>query len=155
RAGEARVEVGGAGAGLGVAGREDDLEGGVLRCDAEELGAGEPGGADDADGDHIRMTIRRHAWSCKSTRRARRAQPGAAPGGGRVGRRGRQTGAVIPGSAPTKGRLLVATPPLDDPNFDRTVVYVLEHHHEGALGVVLNRPTDEDLTEPLDRWESV
>ncbi len=51
---------------------------------------------------------------------------------------------------PTKGRLLVATPPLDDPNFDRTVIYVLEHHDEGALGVVINRPTDEDLGEPLD-----
>jgi putative transcriptional regulator len=59
---------------------------------------------------------------------------------------------VLPGSSPTKGRLLLATPPLEDPNFDRTVVYVLEHHEEGALGVVLNRPTDEELEEPLDRW---
>ena len=39
-----------------------------------------------------------------------------------------------------RGRLLVATPPLDDPNFDRTVVYMLEHHELGAVGVVLNRP---------------
>lgn len=62
---------------------------------------------------------------------------------------------VIPGLAPTKGRLLVATPPLDDPNFDRTVIYVLEHHDEGALGVVINRPTDEGLTDPLDRWEDL
>jgi putative transcriptional regulator len=63
-----------------------------------------------------------------------------------------QTGAVLPGSSPTKGRLLVATPPLEDPNFDRTVVYVLEHHDDGALGVIINRPTDEVLDEPLDRW---
>lgn len=57
------------------------------------------------------------------------------------------------GSAPqTKGRLLVATPPLEDPNFDRTVIYVLEHHEDGAIGVVLNRPTHESLDEPLDRW---
>jgi putative transcriptional regulator len=56
------------------------------------------------------------------------------------------------GSTPTKGRLLVATPPLEDPNFDRTVVFVLEHSDEGALGVVINRPTDEHLDEPLDRW---
>ena len=61
-------------------------------------------------------------------------------------------GTVIPGSAPTKGRLLLATPPLEDPNFDRTVIYVLEHHDEGALGLVLNRPIDEQLTEPLDAW---
>jgi putative transcriptional regulator len=59
---------------------------------------------------------------------------------------------VIPGSTPTKGRLLVATPPLEDPNFDRTVIYVLEHHDEGALGLVLNRPSLERLGEPLDGW---
>ena len=59
---------------------------------------------------------------------------------------------MIPGATPTKGRLLVATPPLEDPNFDRTVVYVLEHHDEGALGVIINRPTPELLDEPLDRW---
>lgn len=59
---------------------------------------------------------------------------------------------VIHGSAPTKGRLLVATPPLDDPNFDRAVIYVLEHRDEGALGVVINRPTGEELGAPLDRW---
>lgn len=57
------------------------------------------------------------------------------------------------GLAPaTKGRLLVATPPLDDPNFDRAVIYVLEHHDDGAVGVVINRPSDEALDEPLDRW---
>jgi len=64
----------------------------------------------------------------------------------------RQTTEVIHGSAPTKGRLLVATPPLEDPNFDRTVIYVLEHRDDGALGVVINRPTGEALDEPLDRW---
>ncbi len=57
----------------------------------------------------------------------------------------------FPGSC--KGRLLVATPPLDDPNFDHTVVYVLEHHDDGAVGVVLNRPIGEPLPEQLERWE--
>ncbi|HEX2118860.1 MAG TPA: YqgE/AlgH family protein [Acidimicrobiales bacterium] len=52
-----------------------------------------------------------------------------------------------------KGRLLVATPNLEDPNFERTVVLVLEHApSEGALGVVLNRPSDLDLAEPLPEW---
>lgn len=55
-------------------------------------------------------------------------------------------------SPQTKGRLLLATPALTDPNFDRAVVYVLEHHEDGAIGLVLNRPTDEALVEPLDRW---
>ncbi|MEM9039739.1 MAG: YqgE/AlgH family protein [Actinomycetota bacterium] len=58
-------------------------------------------------------------------------------------------------SVGAKGRLLVATPPLDDPNFDRSVVYVLEHHDDGAIGVVINRPTDEALDEPLDRWSDL
>jgi putative transcriptional regulator len=39
------------------------------------------------------------------------------------------------------GRLLVATPALTDPNFARSVVLVLDHGEEGAVGVVLNRPT--------------
>jgi putative transcriptional regulator len=59
---------------------------------------------------------------------------------------------MIPGVPFTKGRLLVATPPLADPNFDRTVVFVIEHHDDGALGVVLNRPSGEILAEPLERW---
>ena len=61
-------------------------------------------------------------------------------------------GAVLPGPAPTRGRLLVATPLLDDPNFDRTVIYMVEHHDEGALGLVLNRPSGEELGDPLERW---
>lgn len=53
------------------------------------------------------------------------------------------------------GRLLVAAPVLRDPNFDRTVVLVLEHSGEGALGIVLNRPTDADVFSALPRWESL
>ena len=49
----------------------------------------------------------------------------------------------------------MATPPLEDPNFDRTVVFVIEHQADGALGVVINRPSEEDLHEPLDRWEDL
>ncbi|GGI03287.1 YqgE/AlgH family protein [Egicoccus halophilus] len=40
------------------------------------------------------------------------------------------------------GRLVVATPALDDPNFERAVVLVLDHDPDGALGVVLNRASD-------------
>ena len=61
---------------------------------------------------------------------------------------------MLPGVSPTKGRLLVATPALDDPNFDRTVIYVVEHHDEGALGLILNRPSTESLNDPLDGWVS-
>lgn len=51
-----------------------------------------------------------------------------------------------------RGRLLVANPNLPDPNFARTVVLMLEHGEEGAVGVVLNRPSQtpvEELIEPL------
>ncbi len=54
-----------------------------------------------------------------------------------------------------RGRLLVATPPLVDPNFDRTVVLMLEHGEEGALGIVLNRPTDTSLDDVLPEWRVV
>lgn len=48
------------------------------------------------------------------------------------------------------GRLLVATPSLGDPNFDRTVVAVLEHSRDdGALGVVVNRPSGTEVAEVL------
>lgn len=51
------------------------------------------------------------------------------------------------------GCLLVALPSLTDPNFARTVVLVLAHDaDDGALGVVLNRPTDTDVAEPLPQW---
>lgn len=46
----------------------------------------------------------------------------------------------------------MATPPLADPNFDRTVVYMLEHTATGALGLVVNRPTEEDRVDGLDEW---
>lgn len=50
---------------------------------------------------------------------------------------------------PGVGRLIVATPELDDPNFRTTVVLLLEHDADGSLGVVLNRPTEVALTDAL------
>ncbi len=47
----------------------------------------------------------------------------------------------------------MATPPLADPNFDRTVVYMLEHNDDGAVGVVLNRPLHEPIPDQLHPWE--
>jgi putative transcriptional regulator len=40
------------------------------------------------------------------------------------------------------GALLVASPTLDDPNFARSVVLLLDHDGDGALGVILNRPSE-------------
>lgn len=50
------------------------------------------------------------------------------------------------------GRLLVATPALADPNFDRAVVLLLDHDEEGTLGVVLNRPTPVGVGDILESW---
>jgi putative transcriptional regulator len=55
-------------------------------------------------------------------------------------------------STPTRGRLLLATPELSDPNFFRSVVLVLEHTDDGALGLVLNRPTDVRVDAVLPDW---
>jgi putative transcriptional regulator len=52
-----------------------------------------------------------------------------------------------------RGHLLVAGPALDDPNFRRAVVLIGEHDAEGgAMGVVLNRPSDttvDDAVPPM------
>lgn len=52
----------------------------------------------------------------------------------------------------TKARLLVATPELLDPNFHRSVVLVLEHNDDGALGVVLNRPRLVSGGDAVPQW---
>lgn len=47
--------------------------------------------------------------------------------------------AVSPDGANLTGRLLVATPDLRDPNFSHTVIYVISHGEDGAMGIVINR----------------
>jgi putative transcriptional regulator len=51
------------------------------------------------------------------------------------------------------GRLLVATPALKDPHFERTVVLLVAHEESGALGVVLNRATEVQIEDVLAGWE--
>ena len=48
-----------------------------------------------------------------------------------------------------RGHVLVAAPSLVDPNFRRTVVLVGEHGEEGAMGVVLNRPSEVTVGEAV------
>ena len=57
-----------------------------------------------------------------------------------------------PRLAPAPGRLLVATPELPDPAFSHTVVLLLAAQNDGALGIVLNRPSDSRVDEVLPRW---
>jgi putative transcriptional regulator len=44
-----------------------------------------------------------------------------------------------------RGKLLVASPSLLDPNFSRTVVLIAEHGEEGAMGIVLNRASEVEV----------
>lgn len=54
--------------------------------------------------------------------------------------------------SPLTGRLLVATPLIGDDTFRRTVVLVLAHGDDGALGVILNRPSGTPADEVLVGW---
>jgi putative transcriptional regulator len=53
--------------------------------------------------------------------------------------------AAEPGSL--RGRLLIASPSLFDPNFRRTVVLIAHHDEDGAVGVVLNRRSETAVVE--------
>jgi putative transcriptional regulator len=54
-----------------------------------------------------------------------------------------------------KGKLLLASPTLEDPNFARTVVLVAEHTDEGAMGLVLNRPAEATVAESAPELEEL
>lgn len=54
-----------------------------------------------------------------------------------------------------QGKLMVANPALVSAEFERTVVLMLAHGDAGALGVVLNRPSETDLDTPLPQWQDL
>ena len=41
-----------------------------------------------------------------------------------------------------RGRFLLAMPAMGDERFERCVIYILGHDAEGAMGFIVNRPTD-------------
>jgi len=41
------------------------------------------------------------------------------------------------------GKLLIAMPGMGDPRFDKSVVYICAHSDDGAMGLVINKPTPE------------
>ncbi len=47
----------------------------------------------------------------------------------------------------------MATPALADSTFERSVVLLLDHDEDGALGVVINRPTPVEVSEVLPVWQ--
>jgi putative transcriptional regulator len=48
---------------------------------------------------------------------------------------------------------LISMPAMADPNFAGTVVYLCEHTSQGALGLVINRPTELTVADLLERVE--
>jgi putative transcriptional regulator len=50
------------------------------------------------------------------------------------------------------GSLLIASPKLPDPNFFRSVVFMVEHSDQGALGLILNRESNTTLRRV---WENL
>jgi putative transcriptional regulator len=56
---------------------------------------------------------------------------------------------VPPALQPEKGLVLLAGRQLNDPNFRRTVVLLVKHGESGTLGLVINRPTNIQLSEAI------
>lgn len=54
-----------------------------------------------------------------------------------------------------KGQFLVASPYLPDGNFYRSLVLMVQHDEEGALGLLLNRPTNQQLSEVWSKITSL
>lgn len=54
-----------------------------------------------------------------------------------------------------RGKLLVASPALTDPNFARSVVLMTEHSEDGAMGIVLNRPGEASARELMPTLEEI
>jgi putative transcriptional regulator len=52
------------------------------------------------------------------------------------------------------GQLLVASPTLKDPNFARSVVLIGAHNEEGAMGIILNRPSEVTVGEAVPQLEA-
>lgn len=56
---------------------------------------------------------------------------------------------------PTRGSLLISSATLEDPNFARTLVLVLDSDDGGSLGVILNRPSRRPVADVLTSWRDL
>jgi putative transcriptional regulator len=56
---------------------------------------------------------------------------------------------------PAAHRLLIAAPDLSDPEFFRTVVFLIEHDETGTVGVIVNRPSHTPVGHILPDWQDV
>jgi len=56
---------------------------------------------------------------------------------------------------PAAHRLLIAAPDLTDPEFNRSVVFLIEHDATGTVGVIINRPSHTPVGHILPDWQDV
>lgn len=52
-----------------------------------------------------------------------------------------------------RGHFLVAMPGMTDPRFAHSLIYLCEHSDQGAMGLVVNKPTDMTLATLFERVE--
>lgn len=50
-----------------------------------------------------------------------------------------------------EGRILIATPSLDNSYFEKTVIYIYAHDEEGALGTIINKPIKTDSYKDIQK----
>ena len=55
-------------------------------------------------------------------------------------------------NSPLKGKILIASPELQDPNFAHSVVLIVQHDENGAMGLIINRPLETTVS---DAWTQV
>ena len=58
---------------------------------------------------------------------------------------------MLPDATPLANQLLIALPALEDPNFARTVSLICQHDGDGAMGLVVNRPSEYTLGDIFDQ----
>ena len=56
---------------------------------------------------------------------------------------------------PVAGSLLLSAPDMPDPNFRRSIIYMIEHDFSGSLGVVITRRSESDVEEILPAWSDL
>ncbi len=103
--------------------------------------------------DHSPSTRWTSRWPARPPSRPARSALCCWRGWTGVGHTGRMTDVGADGLR--AGQLLVATPLLIDPNFAETVVLLLDADENGALGVVLNRPSTVPVGDVLEPWAAV
>jgi len=60
-----------------------------------------------------------------------------------------------PPTRPAKGRLLVAQRSVNDPRFAETVILLVAYSDQGAMGLIINRPTDVRLASALPKMKEL